>query len=65
MKDWLSIIIPVLLVFGGFMLQTYGLQGRVNRIEINRKTEGKQAIADLRSLEKRVYKIELQCSCAD
>ena len=63
--EWLTILIPVMLVAGGFLVKTYELQGRVDQIEINRSTEGRQAINDLRSLEKRVYKIELQCSCAE
>jgi len=65
MKDWISILIPVILVVGGFVLQTSTLQSRVEAIEQARLTAGKQAINDLRSLEKRVYKIELQCSCAE
>ena len=64
MKDWISILIPVILVVGGFVLQSATLQSRVEAIEQDRLTAGKQALADLRSLEKRVYKIELQCSCA-
>jgi len=63
--EWLTILIPVMIVAGGFLVKTYELQGRVDKIELNRSTEGKQALADLRSLEKRVYKIELQCQCAE
>ena len=65
MKDWIAILIPALLVVGGFVLQTATLQSRVDAIENDRKTKGEQAIADLRKLENRVYKIELQCTCAE
>jgi len=65
MKDWISVLIPVLLVVGGFVLQTATMQSRVDAIENRQESQGTQAIADLRRLENRVYKIELQCTCAE
>ena len=64
MKDWLTVLIPVVFVVGGFFLQTYGLQKRVDTLENSSKTKGAEAIELLHRVEKRVYKIELQCQCA-
>ncbi len=64
MKDWIAILIPVLLVVGGFVLQTATLQSRVEAIENDRKTDGAQAITDLRALEKRVFSMEIKCECS-
>jgi len=64
MKDWIAILIPVLLIVGGFVLQTATLQSRVELIEQDRRTAGKQALSDLRTLEDKVLSIELRCDCS-
>jgi len=61
--EWLTVLVPIILVAGGFMIKTYELQGRVDVIEIDRRTAGQKALRDLRVLEDRVLTIELRGEC--
>jgi len=64
LSEWATLLIPVLVIAGGFLMKTYELQGRVNTIEIDRRTSGQKALSDLRILEDRVLSIELKCECS-